>query len=257
MNPLKSRVLAGEAVLGAFLSLGDSVVTEMVAKVGYDWLLVDLEHGLGTEEKLIHQVQALASTRTEAIVRVENLTPQRIYRALDLGASGVMCPLVNSADEARRAIAAMHYPPHGNRGVAKMVRATDFAANFDDYARTTREKLLGIIQIETPAAVNCVEDIAQVDGCDVLFIGPADLSMALGKFGQLDHPDFVAATKKIIAAAQNAGKAVGFLLFNPDDYQKYYDLGIRFFACGTDTMFLRQGAQQNFAKLAQHRQQRP
>lgn len=256
MSTLKSRVLAGEAVLGAFLSLGDSVVTEMVAKAGYDWLLIDLEHGLGTEGNLLHQVQALAATKTEAIARVENLTPQRIYRALDLGVSGVMCPLVNSADGARRAIAAMHYPPLGNRGVAKMVRATDFAANFDDYARATRERLLGVIQIETPAAVAASSDIAKLEGADVLFIGPADLSMALGVFGQPDHPNFVEAVRKIVSAAKKAGKAVGFLLFNPDDYGKYYDMGVRFFACGTDTLFLRQGAAQNFTKLAEHRRQR-
>jgi 4-hydroxy-2-oxoheptanedioate aldolase len=166
-----------------------------------------------------------------------------------MGAEGVMCPKVNNADEAKEVINAMHYPPFGNRGVAKMVRATAFGLNFNQYYQEAKENILGIVQIETKESLNHLDEIAAVDGVDVLFIGPADLSMELGIFEQFDNPIFLDAVKNIVQAAKNAGKATGILFFNPDDYKKYHDMGIKFIACGADATFVANGARAMAKKL--------
>jgi 4-hydroxy-2-oxoheptanedioate aldolase len=229
-------------VFGTFLTLGNPVIAEIIARAGYDWVLLDLEHGLGSEQDVLHQLQAISATATPAIVRVEGHARQRIHRVLDLGADGIMCPRIETAEDAAQAVRAMRYTPEGVRGVAKMVRASNFGIDFADYARRSREDLLGVIQIETLESLNHLDAIAALDGVDVLFIGPADLSMALGIFGQLEHPRFVEAIEASCKAARNAGKAVGFLLFDPAEKDRYYDFGIRFFACGSDSMFVQQGA---------------
>jgi 2-keto-3-deoxy-L-rhamnonate aldolase RhmA len=244
MKGLKQRLRNGEALIGTFLSLGNSLTTEIIAQAGFDWLLIDLEHGVGSEEDVLHQLQAIEHTNVSAIIRVEGYQRQRIHKVLDMGAHGIMCPRIDNAPQAQLVIKALQYPPVGIRGVAKMVRATQFGINFDQYSKTAADELLGVIQIETEESLDHLDQIANIDGVDVLFIGPADLSMALGIFGQLDNPKFTQAVKSITAAASKANKSVGILLFDPNDFDKYYEQGIRFFACGTDTLFLSKGAKE-------------
>ena len=243
MKNLKKRLKAGETLNGCWLNLGSSLTAEIVGKAGFDWVLIDLEHGAGTERELLAQLQALEASNTGALVRVESNAKQRIQRVLDLGAEGIMCPQIRSAEEAKNVIQSMYYPPYGNRGVAKMVRATEFGKQFENYKAHLNENLLGIIQIETAEALNQLDQIAEFDGLDVLFIGPADLSMSLGIFGQFDHPIFKEALKDTIVAANKAGKATGILLFNPDDYGTYYEMGIKLIACGSDATFVASGSQ--------------
>lgn len=250
MKNLKKRLQQGETLNGCWLNLGSPLTAEIVGLSGFDWVLIDLEHGAGTEKDVLAQLQALESTPTVAFVRVESSDSARISRVLDMGAAGVMCPKVNNAIEAKKVINGLHYPPFGNRGVAKMVRATGFGQNFQTYYDASKESLLGIIQIETVEALNHLDEIAALEGVDVLFIGPADLSMELGIFGQFDNPIFIHALQKIILAAQKAGKSTGILFFNPDDYQKYHDMGIRFIACGADATFVADGARAMAKKLA-------
>jgi 4-hydroxy-2-oxoheptanedioate aldolase len=250
MKNLKKRLQQGETLNGCWLNLGSPLTAEIVGLSGFDWVLIDLEHGAGTEKDVLAQLQALESTPTAAFVRVESSDSARISRVLDMGAAGVMCPKVNNAIEAKKVINGLHYPPFGNRGVAKMVRATGFGQNFQAYYDASKESLLGIIQIETVEALNHLDEIAALEGVDVLFIGPADLSMELGIFGQFDNPIFIDALQRIIQAAQKAGKSTGILFFNPDDYQKYHDMGIRFIACGADATFVADGARAMAKKLA-------
>ncbi len=255
MKNLKQRLLNGETLNGCWLNLGSAVTSEIVGLSGFDWVLIDLEHGAGSESTTLSQIQALEHTNAGVIVRAESTEPQRIHRVLDMGAEGVMCPKVKNADEALKVIKGLHYPPHGNRGVAKMVRATQFGLNFNDYYQKSRDQILGIVQIETKEVLNHLDEVAAIDGVDILFIGPADLTMELGIFGQFDHPDFVDAVHKIIGAAKKAKKAVGILFFNPDDYQKYHNMGIRFLACGADATFVADGARNLAKKLSDFRKQ--
>ncbi|MEJ7770160.1 MAG: aldolase/citrate lyase family protein [Chitinophagaceae bacterium] len=253
MKNLKQRIRQGETVNGCWLNLGSSLTAEIVGLAGFDWVLIDLEHGAGEEKDVLFQLQALAHTDTAAIIRVESHERERIHRVLDLGAEGVMCPHINNAAEAKMVVNGLRYPPHGSRGVAKMIRATAFGKNFDEYYRTANDTIVGIVQIETPDALDHLDEIASLDGVDVLFIGPADLSMSLGIFGQFDHPLFTDAVKATVNAAENAGKATGILFFNPDDYLKYHGMGIRVIACGADATFVADGARNMVSKLNSNR----
>ena len=249
MKNLKERIKKGEAVNGCWLNLGSSLTAEIVGLAGFDWVLIDLEHGAGNEKDVLSQLQALEHSNTAAIVRIESAERQRIHRVLDVGAEGVMCPHINNLDEAKMVVSGLRYPPEGTRGVAKMVRATGFGKNFAEYSSSANENIVGIAQIETIEALDHLDEIATLDGIDVLFIGPADLTMALGIFGQLDHQLFTDAVKATVNAAQKAGKATGILLFNPDDYNTWYQLGIRMIACGADATFVADGARNMSAKL--------
>lgn len=242
MKNLKKRLKQGETLHGCWLNLGSSVTAEIVGLAGFDWVLIDLEHGSGEEKDVLFQLQALEHTPTAAIVRVESAEKQRIHRVLDMGAEGVMCPHISNAAEASKVANGLHYPPDGSRGVAKMVRATGFGLHFTDYYNQAKENMLGIVQIETVAALDHLDEIASVEAVDVLFIGPADLTMDMGISGQFDHPLFKDALRKTVEAADKAGKATGILFFNPDDYNTYRQMGIRMIACGADATFVADGA---------------
>ena len=249
MKNLKHRLKQGETLNGCWLNLGTSITAEIVGSAGFDWVLIDLEHGAGVEKDVLHQLQALEHTSAATIVRVESTQRQRIHRILDMGAEGIMCPRISNAAEAMDVARGLHYPPNGQRGVAKMVRATRFGKDFNDYFKNAKDNILGIVQIETAEVLNHLEAVAAIDGIDVLFIGPSDLSMELGIFGQFDHPLFRDALKATVSAARKAGKATGILLINPDDYKIYHDLGIRFIASGSDATFVAEGARNMASKL--------
>jgi 4-hydroxy-2-oxoheptanedioate aldolase len=185
-------------------------------------------------------------------VRVESAERQRIHRVLDAGAEGVMCPHIDTTADAKKVVDGLRYPPGGSRGVAKMVRASGFGKNFAEYYSSANENILGVVQIETPEALKHLDEIAAIDGVDVLFIGPADLTMSLGIFGQFDHHLFTDAVNATVAAAKKAGKAVGILIFNPDEYNRYYEMGIRMIACGADATFVAQGLNHNGGKTSIH-----
>jgi len=242
MKNLKKRLKQGETVNGCWLNLGSSVTAEIVGMSGFDWVLIDLEHGAGVEKDVLHQLQALEHTPTASVIRVESSRRERIHRVLDMGAEGVMCPRIANAAEAKAVASALHYPPDGSRGVAKMVRATGFGRNFPEYYKNAKENILGIVQIETAEVLHHLDEVAALPGIDVLFIGPSDLSMELGIFGQFDHALFKDALKATVNAARKAGKAVGILLPSPDDYTMYHEMGITMIASGADGTFVANGA---------------
>jgi 4-hydroxy-2-oxoheptanedioate aldolase len=242
MKNLKNRLKAGEAVNGCWLSSGSPINAEIVGKAGFDWVTIDLEHGIGTENNLLHQLHALSGSPTVPIVRVEALVRQRVSRLMELGAHGILFPQIQDFREAEQAISFMRYPPDGVRGVAYMFRAADFGQNFENYYTGYKDKILGIIQIETLGSLNHLDEIANLDGVDVLFVGPADLTQAMGIFRQFDHPRYIEALKKVNQAAAKAGKACGVLMPDPGEYEKYYRLGYRMLGCGSDSVFLSKGA---------------
>lgn len=239
---LKQRLQSGEAVHGCWLNMGSAISSEIVGSAGFDWVLIDLEHGVGTESNLVYQLQSLEKSSTTTIIRIESFDAPRVKKVLDLGANGIMFPQIQHTDEAKLAISNMYYPPVGRRGLAKMIRATQYGANFDEYYNATLDNLLGVIQIETLESLKHLDEIAALDGVDVLFLGPADLSLALGILGQWDHPDFIQAVEAIGRAAKNAGKSAGVLFFDVNQYEFYYNHGFRFLASGSDMVFVNQGA---------------
>lgn len=253
MKQLKKKIQQGETLNGCWLNLGSPITAEIIGEAGFDWVLIDLEHGAGSEGDVLHQLQALTHTPAAPIVRVESFARQRFHRVLDMGAEGIMCPRINNAMEAREAVQGLRYPPEGTRGVAKMVRATGFGRNFDTYLNGAKDDIIGVLQIETKEVLSHLEEIAALEGVDVLFIGPSDLSMSLGIFGQFDHTLFKDALERTINAANKHGKATGILLSNPEDYAHYHNMGIRLIACGADATFVATGARAMADKLRDYR----
>ena len=234
MKYIRDQVLNGDIVAGTFCNLGSAMTVEIAGLAGFDWVLLDMEHGAGDQETLVHQIHAAAGTSAAPVVRIAWNDPPRFKRVLDLGASGIMVPYVNTEAEARQAAASMRYPPDGVRGVATMNRAGGFGGGFDEYFATANGKLLTVVQIETAQAVQNSSDIARVSGVDVLFIGPTDLSVSLGIPLQFDHPSFTDSLARVVLACRDAGKAPGILLRSPSQLQHAIDDGFSFVAIGSD-----------------------
>jgi len=249
MKGLKKRIHGGETLLGCFLNLGSSVSAEIVGSAGFDWVLIDFEHGSGSELEVLHQLQALEAHGAASIVRVESCQRQRIHRVLDFGAEGIMVPRIETPGEAELAVKAMRFQPEGLRGVAKLNRASGYGTDFEKYLESGQHEIVGVIQIETAESLRHLDEIASIDGVDVLFVGPLDLSTALGVSQQWDHPLFLDALARTAQAALRAGKAAGALLFSPEEFRKYLELGYRFIACGSDAGFIAGGARSTVRTL--------
>ena len=254
MKNLKERIQSGEAVHGCWINMGSSVSAEIIGHAGFDWVLIDLEHGAGNEVIMYNQLQVLAGAATTPIVRIDDSTRPNVQHILDAGARGIMFPQIQNPDEADHVIRMMYYPPRGIRGMAKMVRATGFGKNTDAYIGGLEKNIIGVIQIETINSLKHIDAIAAIEGVDVLFVGPNDLSLALGIFGQLDHPLYQRAIKDVAQAAKKHNKSAGVLLLDTKEYEMYFDLGYRFLACGADGSFVSKGANEMVMKLSAYRE---
>ena len=256
MNYIRDRVLNRELLSGTWLNLGSSMTAEIAALAGFDWVVLDLEHGAGDHDSLVHQLQAVSGTPAAPIVRVAWNEAPRFKRVLDLGCAGVVVPYVTTPAEAEQAVAAMRYAPEGVRGTASLTRAAAFGREFDEYFATANEKLLTVVQIETEATLEHVDEIAAVDGVDVLFIGPLDLSVSMGIPRQLDHARFRAAVAKVNEAARGAGKAAGTLLGTPDQIEQAVADGFTFIGLSSDGSVVAEGMRALAVAFAPHRQGR-
>jgi 4-hydroxy-2-oxoheptanedioate aldolase len=208
---LKARVTTGELALGTFLGTASCVTAEVCAAAGFDYLLLDLEHGAGGEEQTRTTIPMAASYGVPTVVRVESDERIRIGRVLDAGAAGIMLPRLDTADDIQQAIRHLRYPPRGDRGVATYNRACRFGLDPDALSRADDE-ILAIVQIESARAVANAAAIAAIDGVDVLFVGPRDLSHDLGVPGQISHPDYLRALDQVREAAKKHQKACGMLV---------------------------------------------
>jgi 4-hydroxy-2-oxoheptanedioate aldolase len=234
---LRRRLAAGEVTVGTFVGMSSAIATEVCAASGADWVLIDLEHGSGGEDTVRDGVLAAGSYGVPTIVRVESGERIRIGRVLDQGAAGVMVPRLNTVDEASSAVQHMLYPPYGDRGVATYNRSCRWG--MDRAPLTTEQQgTVGIIQIETLDALDGVDEIAAQDGVDVLFVGPLDLSYALGVPLQLDSNPFQEAIQQVVAAAEAHGKAAGILAVDGVGAAKYIRQGFRFVAIGSDSTIM-------------------
>jgi 2-keto-3-deoxy-L-rhamnonate aldolase RhmA len=188
---LKRHLPAGEVTIGAWISFAESAVAEIMAGTGFDWILIDTEHAPFSPEGLQIVLTAFNGRESVPIVRVPWNNPAIIKQALDLGAGGVLVPMVNSVDEARAAVAACRYPPEGIRGFGPR-RASDYYRNVTEYVASANDSVIIALQIEHIEAVKSIADIAAVPGIDVLCLGPNDLSGSMGLLGQIEHPSVVA-----------------------------------------------------------------
>ena len=238
------RVREGESLVGAWSMTGQPVVLEALATEGFDFLVVDGEHSENTIRDLANGVRAIDATETDAqaVVRVSGNDRAEIRRVMDLGPTGVLIPQIESADDARAAVEATAYPPAGVRGVAGG-RASGYGTDLATEVETANESVATIIQVETEGALADVESIANLDGLDALFVGPADLSARLGVFGEFESAAFRDAVDRIVAAARDASVPVGTLATGPDQVEtRWNEWNMDYLIAGTDLGYLRSGA---------------
>lgn len=241
-STLRDRVLAGETTFGLFVDLDAPLAAEICGRAGFDWLVLDLEHGVATESDLLGLLQAVELTGSTALVRPQSAERLRIGRALDLGAAGIMVPRLSTADEAREAVSYLRYPPDGMRGVALRTRGGGMGAVPHAGVSELNRRILGIVQVETPGAVREADAIAAIDGVDVLFVGPADLSHSLGIPGRFDDARYTAALRTVIDACSAHGKAAGILVYDPSVVAGLLEQGFRFVGIGGAGALLAEGA---------------
>ncbi|MGO2860353.1 MAG: HpcH/HpaI aldolase family protein [Brevibacterium sp.] len=234
---LAGRIRAGETTIGSFAGLGSTMAIEVLAAAGLDWILVDLEHGGGDEASIGDAAAAAGGYGAATLVRVETPDRIRIGRALDAGAAGVMLPRVSSAAEVAEIIPHLHYPPLGDRGVATYNRSLRWGMDKSALG-TSSEEVLTIVQIETTGALAEVDDIAALDAVDVLFVGPLDLSYALGVPLDFEAPAFREALDTVIAAARRHGKSAGILSANSAVAKTRAEQGFTFLPVGSDSTLL-------------------
>ncbi len=244
MNPFRQllRARGSRSPVGTWVMSASPIVAEAVGTAGFDWGVLDMEHTPLDLMELVHLLQAVGNTKMVPVVRVPWNNPVTVKRVLDAGAQTLLFPFVQNADEARAAVAATRYPPEGIRGMAAMGRASRFGT-IPDYFKTANRSICVIVQIETPQAAAQLEDIAAVPGVDALFVGPADLSGALGHPGELTHPDVMALMADCARRAQALGKAIGTVGGTPEVVTRYRAMGYDYVAIASDLGLLMRGAQ--------------
>ena len=241
-NRFKRALAEGRQQIGLWCSLPGPYVAEAVAGSGFDWLLFDTEHSPGDPLTVLGQLQAVAPYEVSAVVRPASNDTVLIKRLLDLGAQTLLIPYVQTADEARHAVAAMRYPPEGVRGVSAVTRATKFG-RVEGYAKRAAEELCLLVQVETQEALDSLEAIAGVEGVDGVFIGPGDLAASLGHAGQTMHPAVVAAVEDAIRRIRACGKPAGILTADTAFAARCIELGTLFTAVGVDAAMLARGTE--------------
>lgn len=247
MNRLKADLAAGKLLRGLWLNLGSGLVAEMAGNAGFDWCLVDGEHGPWDPASIRAQLIALAATPAEAVVRVPVAEDWVLKQALDLGAQTVLVPMVDSAAQARAVVRACRYPPDGGRGQGAMVARAAGYGTVPDYTVNANAEVCILVQAESRAALAALDDIAAVEGVDGVFIGPADLAADMGHRDDPGHAHVQAAIGDAIPRIRSAGKAAGIILGTPEARGWAVDLGVTFLGMGSEAALL-SGAMRDLAR---------
>ncbi|KQW30179.1 MULTISPECIES: 4-hydroxy-2-oxoheptanedioate aldolase [Pseudomonas] len=243
INTFKQRLRIGEAQIGLWLGLADAYCAELAANAGFDWLLIDGEHAPNDLRTLLGQLQAVAPYPSQPVIRPVIGDTALIKQVLDIGVQTLLVPMVESADQARELVRAIHYPPHGVRGVGSALARASRWNSIPGYLDKADEQICLLVQIESREGVANLDAIAAVEGVDGVFIGPADLSASMGFRGNPGHPDVQAAIEDAIARIRQAGKAAGILSADEKLARRYIELGAAFVAVGVDTTVLMRGLQ--------------
>ncbi len=247
-NPFKAALRAGQKQIGVWNSLCSAVAADALAGSGYDWALLDMEHAPNDPATVLSQLQAYSASPTVTIVRPAWNDPVLIKQILDLGARGILLPMVQTRQEAAAAVAATRYPPEGTRGVSLSQRGNRYGRVSDYHARIG-EELCVLVQIETVSALEQTAEIAAVEGVDGVFFGPADLGADMGLLGQIGHDDLWAAIAGGVAAAASVGVPSGTLVGDAAAAGKRFREGFSFVACSSDLNLLVRAADAQLANI--------
>jgi 4-hydroxy-2-oxoheptanedioate aldolase len=237
-NTFKSALTRGELQIGLWMALADSYPAELCAGCGYDWLLIDGEHAPNDLRSMLGALQAVAPYPTHPVVRIPKADDALIKQVLELGATTLLVPMVESAQQAAELVRAMRYPPQGIRGVGSGIARSARWSRYPNYLHEANDQMCLLVQVETREALAQIDAIAAVDGVDGVFIGPADLSASMGLLGQPAHPDVKAAIEGAIASIRRAGKSPGILCADEALARRYIEVGAQFVAVGVDTSLL-------------------
>ncbi len=248
-NAFKAGLRCGEVQIGLWLSSTSAYMAEIAATSSYDWLLIDGEHAPNTVQDLYHQLQAIAAYDSQPVIRPVEGQRALIKQVLDIGARTLLIPMVDTAQQARDVVAATRYPPDGARGVGAGVARAARWGRVDAYMKRANDELCLLIQVESKAALDNLDEILAVEGIDGVFIGPADLSASLGYPDNAGHPAVQRIIEDSIRRIRQAGKAAGFLAVDVDMARKSIEWGANFVAVGVDTMLYTEALDRRLAQF--------
>ncbi|SDI35267.1 aldolase/citrate lyase family protein [Lutimaribacter saemankumensis] len=243
-NTFKQRLARGERVIGCWAGFADPYATEILGTAGFDWLVIDGEHAPNDLRSIMAQLVALKGAHSHPVVRLPMGETWAIKQVLDAGAQTLLIPLIESADQARDLVRAMRYPPEGIRGAgAALARASEFSG-IPDYVATANDQMCLLVQVETRAGMEALDEILAVEGVDGVFIGPADLAADMGHPGNSGAPEVVEAIRDGLGRIAASDKAAGILAVDDKVAQDYAAWGAQFLAVGIDVVMLAKAARQ-------------
>ena len=233
-NKVKEKLRNGEAAIGTFVRMG-SISMEILGRTGWDFAIIDAEHGVHTMEDISNMIRAAKSVGLSPIVRVPSTDPVLTMRALDAGADGVQVPQLTTLEQVRAVCEAARYYPMGQRGICNYTAATGYSTiPFDEHMKTSNEEVLLSLHVENAWAAEHIEEILENPGIDVIFCGPNDMSASLGIPGQMEHPKVVALLDKVYAACAAKNVATGIFVKRPELLPHWIESGFRYLTCSTD-----------------------
>jgi 4-hydroxy-2-oxoheptanedioate aldolase len=247
-NTFKAAMSSGQLQIGFWQSLGTSVTAEISAYAGFDWLLIDGEHGVNDLRSIRDQLMVVDPSPTQAVVRISSVDVVEVKQVMDAGAQTILVPIVDTAQDAELMARAMRYPPAGIRGNGANVARASGYGKIADYVHGANDQACLLVQVETTQAIDNLDEILQIDGVDGVFIGPADLATSMGHIGNPGHADVQSAIDAAILKIRAAGKAPGILMADETRVRRYIELGALFVAVGSDVAVLGNGAKNLAAK---------
>ena len=238
-DSLKSKLRNRQLTIGSWITLGHPSIAEIMGKAGFDWLTVDMEHSAITLHEAQQLIQVIELSGCVPLVRVGTNDANLIKRVMDAGAHGVIVPMVNTKEDAERAVGAVKYPPQGLRGVG-LARAQGYGTTFEKYQKWNATESIVVVQIEHIKAVENLEEILSVEGVDAFIVGPYDISASLGVAGQFEHPEMTSALSKILNTSKRLKAVAGYHVVPPDTNQVLEKMkqGYIFLAYSLDFLFL-------------------
>jgi 4-hydroxy-2-oxoheptanedioate aldolase len=248
-NLFKVNLAHENCLIGLWLALADPYSAELCAGSGFDWILIDGEHAPNDIRTILATLQSVAPYPTYAVVRLPEGNATLIKQVLELGATTLLIPMVESAEQAHALVQMTRYPPQGMRGVGSGIARSSRWTRYPDYLREANNRICLLVQVETQAALDQLPSICAVDGVDGVFVGPADLSASMGYLGQPAHPEVVRRIEVALREIARSGKAPGILCTDYKLARRYMAAGARFVAVGIDTSLLVQAAADLVAKF--------
>lgn len=241
-NSFKQALIDKRAQIGLWLALGDATSAEICATAGFDWLLIDAEHAPHDLRSILAQLRAIAAYPVASVVRLPVADATLVKQVLEIGATALLIPMIETADQALTMAQAARYPPIGKRGVGCGLARSSRWSLHADYLHEADEQICLLVQVESPRALENLDAIVATPGVDGVFIGPADLAAGMSHLGNPGHPEVRVAIEGAIQRIAAAGKSVGILALDPTLARRYLDLGALFVAVGVDTTLLAHGA---------------